>query len=619
MVATLALALAAAACNGEAPDAGADRRPAVAELPEPSFPHVSDSLLAAGAGTEWPAPGGNLANHNFSPLDQIGDGNVGELVPVWMYSTGIEGAIETSPVVVGNTLYATTAGGRVVALNAATGQELWAYDPEPETVTLCCGPINMGVSAWGDYVYVAALDARLIAIDARSGEQAWEADLGDPEAGYSAIMAPLAVDGRVYVGVTGERYGARGFLAAFDARDGGEIWRWYTVPEPEDGGWLGHWRTTDPFGMPLNRDIQEERDAAEGRPDAWRTGGGGITTTPAFDAATGRLFVNVESPAPLLDAGARPGDNLYTGSIVALDAASGELVWDAQYLPSDAWGLSGGSPPFLFDRGGDRYVGFAGRTGWVYVFSAANGQPVLRSDNFVPQEAMFTRPTGEDGVRMAPGMNGGNAGAPVSYDTRTGLVFVGGVHQPMVYSVQPQTYSRGALWMGGAARFPPGEDQWGTVTAIDLADGQIAWQRRTTAPVHSGVLATAGNIVIVGQGSGSLDAFRASDGELLWQFNTGAGVHGNPVTYSVGGVQYVVAAAGGSAHFDTRPGDDIIAFALASRRPEIAVTPYPRADYSRHGPATAGQDGVRQQTADPPAAVPTAQDTQAVDSPRPER
>jgi alcohol dehydrogenase (cytochrome c) len=615
----LAIALVFTACDPAGTATDEPRRSAAVQLPEPSFPQVGDSLLAAGAGTEWPAPGGSLVNHNFSSLDQINAGNVGELVPVWMYSTGIEGAIETSPVVVGNTLYATTAGGRVIALNAATGQELWTFDPAPETVTLCCGPTNRGVSVWEGYVYVAGLDARLMALDARSGRLAWEADLGDPEAGYSAIMAPLAVNGRVYVGVTGEGYGARGFLAAFDARDGQEIWRWNTVPSPEDGGWVGEWRTTDPFGTPLNRDIQAERQAAEGRPEAWRLGGGGITTTPAMDLETGRLFVNVEGPAPLLDPSARPGDNLYTGSIVALDGRTGQLVWHAQYLPADAWGLAGGSPPFLFDRGGERYVAFAGRTGWVYVFSAADGQPVLRSDNFVPQEGMFNRATGEGGVRVAPGMNGGNAGAPVAYDARNGWVFVGGVHQPMVYTVTPQVYSRGALWMGGSARFPPDEEQWGTVTAIDLADGQIAWQRRTPAPVHSGALATAGNIVLVGQGSGSLDAFRATDGELLWQFNTGAGVHGSPVTYSVGGVQYLVAAAGGSFHFDTQPGDDIIAFALASRRPDRAVTSYPTADYTRHGTATGGQAGVRQRTGNQQPPVPVAPDTSPVDSPRPER
>lgn len=577
-----------------------DRRADAAQLPAPAFPEATDSLLLAGPGADWPAHAGDLANQGFSPLDQVHAGNVQDLVPVWMYSTGIEGALETSPVVVGNTLYATTAGGRVIALNAATGEELWTFDPEPELVTLCCGPINRGVTVWGSAVYVAGLDARLSALDARTGGLLWEADLGDPEAGYSAIMAPLAVDGRVFVGVGGERYGVRGFLAAFDARSGEELWRWYTVPSPEDGGWWGEWRPTDPFGTPLNRDIADEREAAEDHGETWRLGGGGVTTTPAYDPATGRLFVNVEGPAPMINAAARPGDNLYTGSIVALDAETGERVWHAQYLPNDAWGLSGGSPPFLFDRGDDRYVAFAGRTGWVYVFNAANGQPVLRSDNFVPQHNMFARPTAEEPVRVAPGLNGGNAGSPVAYDRRSGTVFVGGVHQPMVYTVEPQGYSRGELWLGGSAWFPPEEEQWGTVTAIDLGDGQIRWQRRTPAPVHSGVLATAGNLVLVGQGTGTIDAFRADDGELLWQFNTGSGVHGAPVTYSVAGVQFIVAASGGSYHFGTPPGDDLIAFALVGRRPARAVTSYPTTDYTRQGPAAPGQGAVRQVTDQPP-------------------
>jgi alcohol dehydrogenase (cytochrome c) len=568
-------------------------------LPAPGFPSVSDSAIAAGPGDDWPAPGGHFANHNFSPLTQVNAGNVSDLVPVWIYSTGIEGALETSPVVVGNTMYLTTAGGRVVALNAATGEELWSHDPRPEIVTLCCGPTNRGVSAWSDMVYTASLDARIIALQARTGTVAWEAELADPEAGYSAVMAPLAADGRVFVGVAGERYGIRGFLAAFDARDGSELWRWYTIPSAEEqASWVGEWRETDPFGTPLNRDISEEWEAAEGRPESWRLGGGGIATTPAYDPGTGRLFVNVEGPAPLVHGGARPGDNLYTGSIVAVDGATGEKVWHAQYLPHDVWGLSGGSPPFLFDREGERYVAFAGRTGWVYVFRASDGAPILRSDNFVPQHAMFTRPAGEEAVRVAPGLNGGNSGAPVAYDPRNGMVFVGGVHQPMVYSTSPQSYSRGQLWLGGSVLVPPDEELGGTVSAIDLADGAIAWQRKTPAPVHSGVLATAGDLVLVGQGSGSFDAFHARDGSLLWQFNTGAGIHGSPATYRVAGVQYIVVPAGGSFHFDTAPGADIIAFALADRRPATTVTNYPAGDYRRHGPATppaARPDGAQRQ------------------------
>jgi alcohol dehydrogenase (cytochrome c) len=607
-----------AGCERE-PARDQDDRTTAVELPAPAFPVVADSLIAAGPGTEWPAYAGNLANHSYSPLDQINTGSITDLVPVWIYSTGVEGALETSPVVVGNTLYATTAGGRVVALNAATGEELWTFDPEPELVTLCCGPTNRGVSAWGEYIYVASLDARLLALNARSGALAWEADLGDPEGGYSAVMAPLAIDGRVFIGVSGERYGIRGFVAAFDARTGEEIWRFHTIPTPEDGGWAGTWRTTDPFGTPLYRDIEAERQALGGWPEQWRIGGGGVATTPAYDPQSARLFVNVESPAPLVDPRMRPGDNLYTGSVVALDARTGERVWHTQYLPADAWGLAGGSPPFLFDREGDHYVGFAGRTGWVYVFRASDGEPVLRSDNFVPQESLFARPTADAAARVAPGLHGGNAGTPIAFDPRSGRVFVGGAHQPMVYSLEPHSYSRGQLWVGGSVRFPPGEEQWGTVTAIDVADGAIAWQRRTPAPIHSGVLATAGNLVFVGQGSGTFDAFDASSGQLLWQFSTGAGVHGSPVTYSVAGTQYVVAAAGGSHYFNTPPGDDIIAFALASRRPAAAVSSYPTTDYQRHGPAAPAPDQPTTRPDRTPAPEPADPDPPDVDSPGPDR
>jgi len=589
----LTLAVGLIAC-GDPEGTPADRGATTAVAPEPSFPAVTDSVIGTGPAADWPTHGGNLANHRFSPLNQIDRSSVAELVPVWIRSTGIEGAFETTPLVVGNTMYITTSGGRVLALNAATGEELWRHEPILEPVALCCGPSNGGVAAYGNMVYVASLDARLVALDARSGTPVWETRLAEPGDGYSATMAPLAVHGRVYVGVAGERYGIRGFVAAFNAESGEELWRWHTVPSAEEGGWWGDWAEADPFGTPLNRDIAAERADSAVTAQNWRIGGGGVSSTPAYDRETDRLFINVGGPSPLMDRATRPGDNLYTGSIVALDATSGQKVWHAQYLPHDVWGLSGGSSPFLFDRGDDRYVGFAGRTGWLYVFDADSGRPILRSDNFVPQEGLFGRAPEEGGLRMAPGANGGNPGTGVAYDPGTGTAFVGGVHQPMVYSPGPDAYQPGQLWLGGDIRFPPGEDQWGTVTAIDLAKGEIRWQARTPAPVYSHVLATAGGLVFVGQGSGTLDALDARSGELLWQFGIGAGVHGGPITYSVQGVQYVVAPAGGSFHFDPAPGDDLIAFALASERPRRGVRAYGTPGYERGGPASATRGAVRQ-------------------------
>ncbi len=589
----LAFTLALQGCDDPSAGRASGGEASAAAIPTPSFPAVSDTLLAAGPGESWPAPGGDLANRRYSPLTQIDRSNVSELVPVWIHSTGIEGAFETTPIVVGNTLYATTARGRVLALNAATGAELWTFDPAADTVTLCCGPTNGGVAAYGDRVYVASPDARLVALDARSGTPVWERRLADPGSGYSATMAPLAAGGLVFVGVAGDRYGIRGFLAAFDADTGQERWRWNSIPA-DSVGWWGEWAEADPFGTPLGRDLAAEREDSLATMGSSSIGGGGIATTPAYDPSSNRLFVNVEGPAPMLWGGIRPGDNLYTGSIVALDAGTGRMAWYAQYLPHDTWGLSGGSPPFLFDRGENRYVAFAGRTGWMYVFDAEDGRPILRSDNFVPQERLFGSVPEEGGVRMAPGANGGNAGGAVAYDPGSGTAYVGGIHQPMVYTSDGEPYRTGELWLGGTVHFAPGEAHWGTVSAIDLGTGEILWQGRTPAPVHSGALATGGGLVFIGQGSGSFDAFDAASGDLLWQFATGAGVHGGPVTYMVAGVQYVVVPSGGSFHFGTPEGDDLIAFALASRRPPEFVNNYGPADYERGGPATPGQSRVRQ-------------------------
>ncbi|MFP4624660.1 MAG: PQQ-binding-like beta-propeller repeat protein, partial [Gemmatimonadota bacterium] len=217
----------------------------------------------------------------------------------------------------------------------------------------------------------------------------------------------------------------------------------------------------------------------------------------------------------------------------------------------------------------------------------------------------------DQAVRAAPGINGGNAGAGVAYHPGTGVAFVGGVHQPTVYLPDPEPYSPGQLWIGGTARFPPDDEQWGTVSAVDLGTGEIRWHVRTHAPVHSDLLATAGDLVFVGQGSGSLDAFDSRTGQLLWQFHTAAGVHGGPVTYDVAGIQYVVSPAGGSFHFDTPAGDDLIAFALASQRPAVTVNDYPTPGYDRTGPADPADRRVRQ--------VPVHTDTAAVDSPPADR
>jgi alcohol dehydrogenase (cytochrome c) len=566
------------------------------------FPQVTDQALAAAttASQDWLVYGGAYNNQRYSSLDQVTRANVSDLTLAWIYQTGISESFETTPLVAGNTMYLTTPESHVIALNAATGDKLWEFIPRiAPDLTVCCGPVNRGVAAWGDKVYVGTPDSRLIALNNRNGQPVWQKVVTDSgRTGYSISMAPLAYDGKVVVGVAGSEFGIRGFVAAYDAQTGQQVWKWYTIPSPESGGWLGQWKQSDPFGTPLHRDVAREQLDSETYPSAWMRGGGGVAMTPAYDPTTRTLFVSVGSPAPMLQGDWRPGDNLYTGSVVALDATSGALKWYFQIVPHDMWDMSPASPPVLYTLGESSYVAHAGKTGWLYVMDMPTGRPVLRSDNYAPQENLFTPPTGE-GIRMAPGANGGAGWSPASFSPRTGLMYTLASHQPMAFIRGDQERVPYQLWLGGAFRYLPGEEQYGLVSAIDVRTGTIKWQRRVPKPLLGGSTVTAGDVLFVGQGSGTFDAFDARTGNLLWQYRVGAGVHGGPVTYMVGDVQYVAVAAGGNFQLDTPRGDDVLVFALRDRVGASAMSGYGSAKYRRSGPTLPG--AARQVPAEAPA------------------
>lgn len=617
----LAWAVALGACGDDAErTTERTRSPSARERlePRPGFAPVTDTLLAGddAAGADWPVWGGAYNNRRYSALDQIDRRNVSRLAPVWVYQTGVSESFEATPLVVDGTMYLTTAESHVIALNAATGDELWHFVPDLDEASLCCGPNNRGVAVFGERVFVGTLDAHLIALDRRTGEVAWDTQVADPDEGYSITMAPLAYDGRVVIGVSGGEYGIRGFVAAYGAESGEREWRFHTIPAPGDApnGWWGEWAETTPFGTPLNRDILAEKEDSADNREAWERGGGGVWMTPAYSPRTNTLYVTVGDPSPDLGGSVRPGDNLYTGSIVALDAGSGELEWYFQYLPHDRWNLGGGGPPILVELDGRSYVAHAAKTGWLYLVDAEQGRPVLRSENFVPQQNLFAPPSA-DGTPMAPGPNGGNA-SPPAFSPRTGLAYVLASHQPALYTRRFTPYQEGRPWLGGTIAFLPEEEQWGTLSAIDLHTGEIRWQHRTPSPSIAPSLVTAGNVLFVGQATGTLDAFDAENGDLLWRFRTGAGVHGGPVSYMIGGTQYVAVAAGGHYHLDTPRGDDVFVFALTDEQAGPAPDLYPQARYRRDEPQR--YRAVRQVPAEdvrPPGQASPAGQEPAADAP----
>jgi PQQ-dependent dehydrogenase (methanol/ethanol family) len=535
---------------------------------------TSDMLLNAQAGGDWLMYGGNYWNNRYSPLNQINAANVRNLVPRMVFQTGVEklGSFENTPIVVNGIMYVTTPAtpnNIVIAIDLRTQKTLWRYEHKNAAVsTACCGPNNRGVAIAGGMVYVATLDAQLVALDQATGREKWVAQVGDPAEGYTETMAPLVIDDKVIIGTSGAEYGIRGFVKAYNAATGAPVWTWYTIPAPnaraDEGGvngWWGRWVRTTPEGDNLNRNIAKEKADSARYADAWKVGGGSMWMTPAYDAETKTLYVGIGNPSPDLDGSIRPGDNLWTESVVALDAATGRFKWGYQTVPHDVWDLDAVSPPVIAMVGGRKAVVHAGKTGWVYVLDAATGRLIRRSDAFVPQENMFAQPTAE-GTRMLPGANGGQEWSPITVNPELQYAYTVGLHQPMHYKTHYAPYERGKLWLGSAFVAIPGEAQWGTVSAVNLQTGKIAWQVKTEQPMIGGATATAGGLVFTGEGNGWFKAYDARSGRVLWQFFCGAGVNAAPSVFEVDGEQFIAVAAGGNFQLGFPLGDAVFVFGL---------------------------------------------------------
>ena len=287
-------------------------------------------------------------------------------------------------------------------------------------------------------------------------------------------------------------------------------------------------------------------------------------TTPAYDKDLNAIFVSVGNPSPDLDGSVRPGDNLYTDAIVAIDATSGKTKWYYQTVPHDVWDLDATSPPVVTTLGGKKVVVHSGKTAWVYVLDAATGKLVRKTENFTPQENMFALPT-EKGTRMLPGANGGSEWSPISVDPSAGYAYVAGLHQPMNYITHSAPWEKGKLWLGSAFVAIPGEEQYGLFSAVDLKTGKIAWQNKVPQPMMGGALATAGGLTFTGEGNGNFNAYDSKSGKLLWQFNGGAGCNSAPMTFMHGGEQFIAVACGGNFQLSYPLGNSVYVFGLPKR------------------------------------------------------
>lgn len=516
---------------------------------------------------QWAEYGRDFTNQRWSPLTQITAANVGQLQLAWINHSGVPHASETNAIVVDGVMYFTTALNHVIALDARTGARRWeyAYDYGGRTVADCCASNNKGVAVYGGRVFMATLDARLVALDAATGHEIWRTQVGDNDQGYHMTGAPIVIEGRVISGVSGGEQGCRCYVDAYDVNDGHRLWRFYTIPSPEQGGWWGSWREHDEWGQSFHRDIAREKADSAKYADAWRHGGGPMWHHPAYDPALGLLFMNIGNAAPDNDGSIRPGDNLYTASIVAVDVRTGQLKWYYQEVSHDVWDYDATTPPVLVDLtdasgGVIKAVAEAGKDGFVYVLDRATGTPIRKSDPVAPL-LNYMAPPDTNGVLVAPGTLGGSDWSPTAYDPRLGYLFIDANYLPFMYWLHHEELKPPAQWWGGAVA-AKSDGAFGQVTAIDLRTGHSAWATKFAKPFIGGLLATAGGVVFSGAPDKRFVALDSRTGRELWNFTADAGVNAPPISYEVDGVQYVAVAATGLQTLNTPRGDELLVFRL---------------------------------------------------------
>jgi alcohol dehydrogenase (cytochrome c) len=505
---------------------------------------------------------GNYAQTRYHAADRINTHTVKDLKLAWTFQVDLTESIQGAPIVYDGIMYLTTSFNHLFAVDAKTGKELWHYthvlDP---AVSLCCGPNNRGVAALSDLVYMATLDAKLVALNAKTGAVVWSKQLADPLKGYSTTAAPTAVDGKILIGLTGAEYGIRGALKALDAKTGAEVWTFYTTPTNS----VGVWATHDATGLDLHRDIAAEKAALAKRGDPYETLGGSIWQNPAIDLANKRVYFVVGNPSPDVDGSVRPGDNLYTDSLVSVDLETGKYICHLQYIPHDISDMDAVSPAVLTpvaDKAGKMIPGVlhAGKSGYLYVHDAKDCG-LIRSTGLVEaknERALLTK----EGVVIRPALNGGVSASPLAIDPKLGLAYALTNESALkYYFFGSSEYPNGKLWLGGRFKGAPEEPAGGDIVATDYNTGKIRWKVKKPLPMFGGILATAGGLIFTGEGSGEFGAYDSATGKELWSYKTDAGVNAPASTYMLDGKQYVVVGAGGNMQFDYKRGNKYYVFA----------------------------------------------------------
>jgi alcohol dehydrogenase (cytochrome c)/quinohemoprotein ethanol dehydrogenase len=542
-------------------------------LANPAAVTAERLLDASNGSTQWLTYGGDYAERRFSPLKQIDTTNVGQLGLVWFadYDTNLDQ--HGTPLYVDGVIYVSTAWNKVYAFDAKTGQQLWQYNarvPGEWLRNVCCGNVNRGIAAYNGRIYMGTLDARLVAIDAKTGKEAWatntiQGDIHDPLNRFSITMAPRIANGKVFIGASGGEFGVRGWIAAFDAETGNEVWRTFNVPgDPSKG-----------FENEMMR-----KAAATWSGEWWKIGGGGSVWDGAvYDPVTNHIIYGTGNGTPWNQLARDPkgGDNLYIASVIALNADTGEYAWHYQATPADNWDYDSTSPMTVLDLpidGQPRHVVVQpNKNGFLYVLDARTGE-LLGADMFteVNWSTGVDMKTGRPKVvpearyekkpwNLAPGVQGGHSWHPNAYSPDTGLLYIPTWEAffPMIrdpnFKPSPGGFNLGISFGGpnmAATNIPPTDRTGitGILKAWDPVTRKVVWQTEPFANNRpsGGVIATAGGLVFGGNGAGEeLRAYDAKTGQQLWSFKAQTAVYAPPITYELDGQQYVAASVGGVA------------------------------------------------------------------------
>ncbi|WP_135852177.1 pyrroloquinoline quinone-dependent dehydrogenase [Halorussus salinus] len=528
--------------------------------------NVTDEMLRdSGENPQsWLMYGGDYAQQRFTTADAIRPRNVDRLSLEYTIEVGEtgRGKLEGTPVVVPSdppVMYQTNGPDELRAVNARSGEVIWTYryapaeqGPDEAAALLCCGSNNRGVAVLGDTLYMTTLDANVVAIDRYTGEQRWLYDSAPTRQGYSATWAPVVYDGSILNGSAGGEYGIRGFVESIDAESGEREWRTWTTPQDQ---WIG---------------------------DAWRNGAAPNWMTITVDSSRDILYASMGNAGPDVNGIVRPGPNVYTAAVLALDTSSGDVEWYFQESPHGWWDWDASAPPVLFDAEVDgetqRVVSHAGKTGWNYLLGAEDGKLHERSDEFSQHLNMWSLPqdTLEDTPWIMPSADGGSEWNPTSYSRETGNVHVKAMNYPSKFQWDevdewqyPSTYLGGSFTVYPAMDDPgPAPDEWNgqkaIFSALDPVSGEVVWQDEWEEFAMGGSMSTATGLTFTGNGDGEFIAYDSATGDRLWQYQFDAAVNSSPMSWYDPGVrkQYVAVQAGGGGLRSASDGNTVGVFSL---------------------------------------------------------